>query len=156
MCGESVGVYMSSHSDQTTGTEAWTLSCTFCACRLTEEHLALQSYASNGATRPEGLPDHGGLTLCPGCAGEVAALLDSWEPHRAPPVADEPSIGDAYGALATDCSFCTDEATGTVLGVELYRRVDDGLPAYANYTLCGDCRSVFDEFLGNVRRAAES
>lgn len=143
---------MSSQSTHTTGVESWTPSCTFCECPLTEQLLALQSYPSEATSLPASIPDDGGLTLCPDCAGEVVELLDSWHPHEQPPVSENWSIGDGYKEMASTCSFCTDSCAGGVLGIELYRRVGHELPAYANYTLCGNCQSVFGEFLQNVRR----
>ena len=82
---------------------------------------------------------------------EVVELLTAWQGHDQPPVETDRSIGDSYRELAAACSFCTDDADGAVLGIELYRRIGDQLPAYANYSLCGDCQSVFGEFLGNVQ-----
>lgn len=146
---------MSSHSGQTMGVEAWTASCTFCDCPLSEQLLALQHYPSNATTLPTGIPDHGGLTLCPDCAIHVSELLFSWDPHGQPPVSTDHPIGDGYQKLTPNCSFCGETCEHEVLGVELYRRVDDELPAYANYTLCKSCQSVFGEFLQNVRRTAE-
>jgi len=102
------------------------------------------------------VPEDGGLTLCPDCASEVVELLTAWQQHGQPPVSEESTIGDGYTAVASDCSFCADGCGGDVLGVELYRRTGDEVPAYANYTLCTDCRSVFGEFLQNVRREADS
>lgn len=133
-----------------------TLSCTFCDCQLTEQLLALQSYPGEGATLPTALPDHGGLTLCPDCASEVVELITSWQRHGQPPVGDDSSIGDGYQEIASTCSFCTDSCDDAVLGIELYRRVGDELPAYANYTLCGNCQPVFGEFLENVRGQTEN
>jgi hypothetical protein len=142
---------MSSQSRQTTGVPSRTLSCTFCDCQLTEQLLALQSYPSGSASHLTAIPAHGGLTLCPDCGSEVAELLTAWTTHDQPPVSEDDSIGDGYREVAAGCSFCTDECGDGVLGVELYRRVSDEVPAYANYTLCGDCQAVFGEFLQNVR-----
>lgn len=147
---------MSSQPRQTTGGTSRTLSCTFCDHRLTEQLLALQSYPSEATSLPVAVPDHGGLTLCPDCASEVAELLTAWQHHGEPPVREDCAIGDGYREVAPTCSFCTDGCGSGVLGLELYRRVDDELPAYANYTLCVDCQSVFGEFLGNVRRESET
>jgi len=147
---------MSSQPSQTTGVESWAPSCTFCDCPLTEKLLALQSYPSEETTPPESLPEFGGLTLCPDCASEVVELLTSWQTHEQPPVGDKFLIGDGYGKVASACSFCTDSSGGAVLGIELYRRVGDELPAYANYTLCESCHPVFGEFLQNVRRESET
>ena len=83
-------------------------------------------------------------------------LLASWHHHGQPPVDEDRSIGDGYRGVGETCSFCTDGCDGAVLGVELYRRIGDELPAYANYTLCDSCQSVFGEFLQNVRRESES
>jgi len=142
---------MSSQTGQTTEIESWTPSCTFCDCQLTENLLAVQSYPSKATSLPSGVPDDGGLTLCPDCASEVVELLTSWRPHGEPPVGEEYSIGDGYQEMAATCSFCTDSCGAAVLGVELYRRVGDELPAYANYTLCEGCHPVLGEFLQNVR-----
>ena len=147
---------MSSQPSQTAGVEPWTLSCTFCDCPLTEKLLALQSYPSEATSLPAGVPDYGGLTLCPDCASEVAELLTSWQRHRQPPVGEDCSIGDGYQEIVSTCSFCADGCVGAALGIELYRRVDDELPAYANYTLCEHCQSVFGEFLQNVRRESRN
>lgn len=138
---------MSSHPDQPSGIEARTVSCTFCDCPLTERLLAIQCYPSEEGSVPAGVPPDGGLTLCPGCASEVVELLTSWQPHRQPPIRADAAIGDAYQSVATNCSFCTDTSPRAGLGVELYRRVGDELPAYATYTLCAHCQSVFGEFL---------
>jgi hypothetical protein len=81
----------------------------------------------------------------------VAELLTAWTTHDQPPVSEENPIGEGYRAVAAGCSFCTDECGDGVLGIELYRRVSDEVPAYANYTLCRDCQAVFEEFLQNVR-----
>jgi len=142
---------MSSQPGRKTGVESWTPSCTFCECQLTERLLALQGYPSEATSLPAGVPDDGGLTLCPDCAGEVVELLASWQRHERPPIGEDRSIGDGYQEVASTCSFCTDRCAGAVLGVELYRRVGDELPAYANYTLCETCQPVFGEFLQNVR-----
>lgn len=146
---------MSSQSSQPTGIESWTPSCTFCEYPLTEELLALQSYPSDGTALPASVPDDGGLTLCPHCADEVVELLTCWHHHGQPPVDEDCSIGDGYQEMVSTCSFCTDGCVEGVLGIELYRRVGDDLPAYANYTLCEHCQSVFGEFLQNVRRESE-
>jgi hypothetical protein len=141
---------MSSQPRQPSGFEPRTLSCTFCDCRLTESLPALQGYPSEGTSIPDGVPADGGLTLCPGCADEVGTLLASWEPHQEPSISADSTIGDAYQAVADTCSFCVDRPIEAGLGVELYRRVGDDLPAYANYTLCEHCQSVFGEFLQNT------
>jgi NAD-dependent dihydropyrimidine dehydrogenase PreA subunit len=147
---------MSSESSQpSTKAVSAPLSCTFCDCQLTEQLLALQSYPGAETTLPTAVPDHGGLTLCPGCASEVVELLTSWHRHGQPPVDQDRSIGDGYREIASNCSFCTDSCSEGVLGIELYRRVGDELPAYANYTLCANCQSVFGEFLQNVRGQSE-
>lgn len=145
---------MSSQTRQPTGVESWSLSCTFCESELSEQNLAIQSYPSESASLPATLPGHGGLTLCPDCSSEVTELLSSWEEHKEPPVQEGCSIGDGYRKVTSSCSFCTDDYDGAVIGVELYRRVDDDLPAYANYTLCEDCQSILGEFLENVRQRA--
>jgi len=119
---------------------------------LTEELLALKSYPSQGASVPAGVPDDGGLTLCPDCADEVVTLLTSWHPHGKPPIRADCAIGDAYQEAASTCGFCTDRSPESGLGIELYRRVGDELPAYATYTLCEHCQSVFGEFLRNIPR----
>jgi len=119
---------------------------------LTERLLALQSYPSEETSIPAGVPNDGGLTLCPECASEVATLLTSWHPHGQPPIREDAAIGDAYQAVASTCSFCTDANPRAGLGIELYRRVGDELPAYATYTLCETCQSVFGEFLQNLPR----
>lgn len=142
---------MSSQSSQQMGADAWTLSCTFCDCTLTENVLALQSYPGEAASLPAGIPDHGGLTLCPDCASEVAELLVAWQHHEQPPINQGRTIADGYQEVASECSFCTDSCGRSVLGIELYRRIGDTLPAYANYTLCESCQSVFGEFLRNIR-----
>lgn len=148
---------MSSESSKpSTGAVSPPLSCTFCDCQLTEQLLALQSYPGAETTLPTAIPDHGGLTLCPDCAREVVELLTSWHRHSQPPVGDDSSIGDGYQEIASTCSFCTDGCGEGVLGIELYRRVGDELPAYANYTLCANCQAVFDEFLQNVCSQSES
>jgi hypothetical protein len=144
---------MSSQPRQNTGLASRPLSCTFCDCHLTEQLLALQSYPSESTSLPATVPDHGGLTLCPDCSSEVVALLTSWQDHPQPPVSSHLSIGEGYQEVASTCSFCSGDCASGVLGVELYRRVDDDVPAYANYSLCRDCQSVFGEFLGNVREA---
>jgi len=146
---------MSSHPSKTTGVESWAPSCTFCDCPLTEKLLALQTYPSEGASVPTGVPDDGGLTLCPDCASEAVELLTSWHRHEQPPVGEDCSIGDGYREVASTCSFCTDDCVGAVLGIELYRRVGEELPAYANYTLCESCRPVFGTFLHNVQRESQ-
>jgi len=148
---------MSSEPSQgSTGDVSAPLSCTFCDCRLTEQLLALQSYPGAEATLPTAIPDHGGLTLCPDCASEVVELITSWHRHGQPPVGDDRSIGEGYRAIASTCSFCTNSCDDAVLGVELYRRIGDELPAYANYTLCENCQPVFGEFLENVRGQTEN
>lgn len=142
---------MSSQPGQTVGAETWALPCTFCDCPLTESLLALQGYPSSTTSVPGGIPDDGGLTLCPDCASEVVDLVTTWRPHGRPAVGKAGAIGDGYREVASNCSFCGDGCQEAVLGIELYRRVGEELPAYANYTLCGSCRSVFGEFLQNVR-----
>jgi len=138
---------MSSQPSQPSGIESRTLSCTFCDCLVTERVLALQCYPSDATSMPAGVPSDGGLTLCPGCAGEVGTLLTSWHSHGQPPISTDAAIGDAYQAVASNCSFCTDSTPRAGLGIELYRRIGDDLPAYATYTLCEGCQSVFGEFL---------
>ena len=140
---------MSSQPGQPSGIESRTLWCTLCDCRLTGSLLALQCYPSEGTSVPAGVPDDGGLTLCPECASEVVELLTSWHPHEEPPIRADASIGDAYQEMVSTCSFCTDSCAQAGLGIELYRRVGDELPAYATYTLCKPCQSVFSEFLQN-------
>lgn len=125
--------------------------CTYCTDPLTEEMLAFQTYPASGADSLGGLVADG-LLLCPACASEPVALLDSWDDHPAPPVTVGGRIGDGYSEAADSCSFCADPLeSGPVLGVECYRRPGETLPAYANYTLCVDCRGVFEEFLRNLR-----
>jgi hypothetical protein len=147
---------MSSQSHQPSGITSRTLSCTFCDGLLTERVLALQSYPSEEASVPAGFPGDGGLTLCPDCASDVVTLLLSWQPHDEPRIRGDCSIGDAYQAVASTCSFCTDSAPQSGLGIELYRRVGDDLPAYATYTLCEHCQSVFGEFLQNLDTQSET
>jgi hypothetical protein len=147
---------MSSQPSQPSGITSRTLSCTFCDGPLTEALLALQSYPSGGTSVPAGLPDDGGLTLCPDCASEVGTLLASWQSHRRPEIRADSAIGDAYQAAAATCSFCTDRDIDAGPGVEPYRRVGDELPAYANYTLCEHCQSVFGEFVRNLTSASQS
>src|SRR6056297_2279642 len=130
---------MSSQPSHSSGIESRTLSCTFCGCRLTERLLALQCYPSEATSVPAGVPDDGGLTICPECASEVIELLTSWHPHEEPPIRADAAIGDAYQAVASTCSFCADSEPQAGLGIELYRRVGDELPAYATYTLCEPC-----------------
>lgn len=142
---------MSSQTSGMTGPEPWEPSCTFCDCGLTEKLLALQIYTSEAASLPANVPHDGGLTLCSECAIEVRELLSNWQPHGQPPVSKDSPIGNGYKVVASACSFCSDRCEGPVLGVELYRRVGDELPAYANYTLCEHCQSVFNDFLQNVR-----
>lgn len=146
---------MSSQPSQKTGVDSRTLSCTFCDCPLTEKLLALQGYPSEATSLPAGVPDDGGLTLCPDCASELIELLTAWQRHERPPVGEDRSIGDGYRETAPACSFCTDGCERAVLGIELYRRVGNELPAYANYTLCKNCQPVFGEFLRNVRSESE-
>ncbi|MDS0284439.1 hypothetical protein [Haloarcula onubensis] len=141
---------MSSQLSKPSGIQSRTLSCTFCDCLLTERVLALQTYPSEGTTVPAGIPDDGGLTLCPECASEVIELLTSWHPHGEPRIRADATIGDAYAEAAANCSFCTNSFDDSGLGVELYRRVGNELPAYANYTLCEHCQSVFGEFLQTI------
>jgi len=143
---------MSSEIQQTpTAAAAAELSCTFCDCKLSERLLAVQLYPASGVELPASVPDDGGLTVCPDCASELVELLDAWNEHEKPPVSKEASIGDGYREVAEECSFCGGNCK-EVLGVELYRRVGNTLPAYANYTLCGDCQRVFGEFLENLRK----
>lgn len=144
---------MSSHPCQPSGIGSRTLSCTFCDSRTTEALLALQSYPSQATAVPAGIPDDGGLTLCPECASEVGTLLASWPPHREPSIRAGTTIDDAYQEAASTCSFCTNRAPRAGLGIELYRRLGDELPGYATYTLCGPCQAVFGEFLQNLRPA---
>lgn len=146
---------MSSHPHQPSGITSRTLSCTFCDCLLTERLLALQSYPSEATSVPDGIPADGGLTLCPNCASEVGTLLASWQPHQEPPIRADATIGDAYQEMAPTCSFCRDREPQPGLGVELYRRVGDDLPAYATYTLCDPCQSVFGEFLQNITATSD-
>lgn len=141
---------MSSHPHQPSGIASQALPCTFCAELLPERLLALQSYPSEGASVPPGIPADGGLALCPDCASEVVTLLSSWVPHGVPDIRADISIGDAYQEAASTCSFCTDRTPRPGLGVELYRRPGDDLPEYATYTLCVHCQSVFGEFLRNL------
>ncbi len=146
---------MSSHPIQPSGIDSRTVSCTFCDRLLTEQLLALQCYPSEATSVPDGVPGHGGLTLCPDCASEVVALLTSWHPHGQPSIRTDSSIGDAYQTVASTCSFCTDRTPRGGLGIELYRRVGDELPAYATYTLCEHCQSVFGEFLQTLPNSSE-
>lgn len=146
---------MSSQPRQPSGIASRRLGCTFCDGLLTERVLALQSYPSEKASLPPGFPDDGGLTLCPECASEVVTLLVSWQPHDEPQIRSDRAIGDAYQEVASTCSFCTDRAPQPGLGIELYRRVGDDLPAYATYTLCVHCQSVFGEFLQNLYANSE-
>lgn len=124
--------------------------CTACGAGLSEQVLALQTYPETDEQALAGLTG-GGVSHCPECAAEPVTLLESWTDHDQPPVAPEQSLGTGYRAVSDSCSFCADDIDGPVLGVELFRRPGDRLPAYANYTLCGDCQGVFAEFLENVR-----
>jgi len=122
------------------------LPCTFCEGRAT---LALQTYPEDDG--PDGVGPNGGLHLCGDCAGEAIELLGAWDAHEQPAIDAETAICGGYRAVAADCSFCTEQlGDGPLTGVELYDTPDDGLPEYANYTLCPDCQAVFGEFLINL------
>jgi hypothetical protein len=124
--------------------------CTACGATLQERRLALQSYPESTEATLSAL-SAGGLLYCPGCGAEPVELLDSWTGHERPPIDGDRQIGAGYREPTDQCSFCTDElGSDPVVGIELYRRPGETLPAYANYTLCGDCRTVFEEFLENV------
>lgn len=121
--------------------------CTSCGAVLQERRLALQSYPE---TAISGL-SAGGLLYCPDCSSEPVELIDSWESHERPPIDSDRAIAAGYRETTDQCSFCTDKIDSEpAVGIELYRRPGEELPAYANYTLCADCRTVFEEFLGNV------
>ncbi|MFC6758077.1 MULTISPECIES: hypothetical protein [Haloarcula] len=141
---------MSSQPSQPSGIDSQRVSCTFCGYLLTEQLLALQCYPSEATSVPAGVPSDGGLTLCPDCASEVVALLTNWHTHGQPQIRTDAAIGDAYQIVASTCSFCADRTPRAGLGIELYRRVGDELPAYATYTLCEHCQSVFGEFLRSL------
>jgi hypothetical protein len=124
--------------------------CTACGTALQERLLALQSYPESREAEIAGL-SAGGVLYCPECAAEPVELLDSWDDHDRPPVDADRPIGAGYHEVADQCSFCTDELdSAAVVGIELYRRPEERLPAYANYTLCADCRGVFEKFSENV------
>lgn len=146
---------MSSDRRQQTATAPATgLSCSFCECSVREQLLAMQAYPDSERSLPDGIPSDGGLTLCPSCAPDVIELVCSWTGHDHPEITDDHCIGDGYQDVTDSCSFCTNSLSGDgILGIELYRRVGEELPAYANYTLCGDCQTVFSEFLCNVSDA---
>lgn len=123
--------------------------CTSCEASLDEQRLALQTYS--GDDRELSGLSAGGLLSCPDCAEQPVELLGSWVEQEQPPIVADRSISTSYRESADNCSFCTEElGESPVLGVELYRRPGDALPAYANYTLCSDCRNVFEEFLANI------
>ncbi|MXR52161.1 hypothetical protein GRX03_11185 [Halovenus sp. WSH3] len=125
--------------------------CTACGAALAEQRLALQTYPEAGENSIAGL-SAGGLLYCPDCASEPVELLAAWDDHAHPPIDADRSIGGGYREIRDRCSFCAEElGSAPVVGVELYRRPSDTLPAYANYTLCSDCKEVFEEFLANVR-----
>ncbi|WP_436900469.1 hypothetical protein [Halovenus halobia] len=124
--------------------------CTACGAGLSEQVLALQTYPESDEQTLDGLTG-GGLTHCPECAAEPVALLDTWTDHDQPPVDPDQPLGAGYREVSDNCSFCGNDCDQPVVGVELYRRPGGGLPAYANYTLCGDCQDVFEEFLANIR-----
>lgn len=133
-----------------------TLSCSFCECTLSEQLLALQVYPGRESSLPDGIPGDGGLTLCPSCASECAELVASWTGHDHPAIAEDEPIGEGYRAATDSCSFCSDPlGDSPLLGIELYRRVGDRLPAYSNYTLCPDCQNVFGKFLQNLQKTIE-
>jgi hypothetical protein len=114
--------------------------------------LALQCYPAPGSDHPAGVDPDGGVVLCGSCASEPVDLLAAWAEHDQPAIHPEDPIGEGYRAVATDCSFCADALDDpAVTGIELYDAPGETLPAYANYTLCPDCRGVFGEFLCNVR-----
>lgn len=138
-------------SESRTAADATTREeCTSCGTTLLERRLALQSYPESDEATISGL-SAGGILYCPDCSAEPVELLDSWEGHDQPPIDPDQSIGVGYRESAEQCSFCTNDlGSEPIVGVELYRCPDDDLPAYANYTLCSDCRCVFEEFLGNV------
>lgn len=140
---------MSSES-QTEAENAVGRACTACATSLSEAVLALQTYPESDEQALAGLTG-GGVSHCPECAAEPVALLDTWTAHDQPPVDPDQPLGAGYRTVSDCCSFCADDIDGPVLGVELYRRPDDQLPAYANYSLCSDCQGVFEAFLANVR-----
>jgi len=124
--------------------------CTACGSTLQERRLALQSYPEPGAATISAL-SAGGLLYCPDCSTEPVELLGSWDGHDRPPIDPDRPIAAGYRESADRCSFCTDGlGTEPIVGIELYRRPGDDLPPYANYTLCADCRDVFEEFLANV------
>lgn len=130
-------------------------ACTYCGQSLSEQLLALQTYPDSESDSLTGLVNDG-LVLCPECAAEPVALLESWTPHGPPPVAAERPIGDSYRECADSCSFCNDSLdSDAIVGVECYRRPGERLPAYANYTLCEECQGIYSEFLCNLRESVE-
>lgn len=139
-----------SSETQTTARATAHEECLSCGTTLEERRLALQSYAESDGVALSGLPA-GGLLYCPDCGSEPVDLLDSWDGHDQPPVDADHSIAAGYRESTQQCSFCTDDlGPDSIVGIELYRRPGEDLPAYANYTLCNDCRDVFEEFLTNV------
>lgn len=125
------------------------------------DELVVQCYPEEGRDHPDPAATDGFLGVCTDCADEVDELLAAWNTHEEPPVGPDASIAAGYRHVADDCSFC-DRALDEepLLGVEYVRgvdgsnddREDDGPEpeSYANYSLCGDCVPVFDEFLQGV------
>jgi len=135
---------------RTNSDPAATEECTSCGTSLQERRLAVQSYPETDELAISGLSASGFL-YCPDCGTEPVELLANWESHDRPPVDPDRPIAAGYRESTDTCSFCTDSlGSEPVVGVELYRRPGEDLPAYANYTLCGDCQGVFEEFVENV------
>lgn len=114
----------------------------------------LAAYPSD-PERPLSVAEADGLVpLCGCCAEEVAELTVAWTDLERPPVSSTDTIVEGYAAVADQCSFCEGAIEGAVLGVESWTS-ETAAPTqdwddHDNYALCGDCLSIFEEFLRGV------
>lgn len=129
--------------------------CSLCDARLDgDDGLFVQCYPEDDRSLPDAAAVDGFLGVCADCAVEVDELVEAWTGHEEPPVDRGWPISDGYRRVAPDCSFCGRTlGEEPLLGVEYYRRGegDGDLRSYANYSLCGRCVPVFEQFLTQLR-----
>lgn len=129
-------------------------TCSLCGKRRGDGDRFVTCYPADDGRAPSRAADDGTLALCGDCTAEVDELVEAWSDHEDPPVGTDSSIHDGYRWATEACSFCDGAfGEGAVLGVEYYGRdaaLGEGVRGSTNYSLCGGCTSIFDEFLSVV------
>jgi len=136
-----------SEADQVGG-----FSCGLCGDPTGGDGRLLASYPSTAERRLSRAARDGVLAFCSTCTTALAELTDTWDQIDPPALGGDASIAQSYRADGEACSFCGG-ATDEVLGIECWTP-DPERPSVhrdiRHYRLCGDCSSIFAEFLDGI------